>query len=155
MEMARLPKLTVAILLLICSCCPTHPVAAKNQAVIWTFDAARVGGRYDDLTFKQGDTITFSWPASTTHNIQRHAKNDCDVTGTVSLQADLAGEASITYDFDSTGDFFFACDFDSGSHCTTGRMLLKAHVCSFWERLLALLFSIFTLFFYRSPCLSV
>jgi plastocyanin len=158
MEMARLPKLAVAFLLLICICCPTHPVAATNQVVVWTFDSARVGGRYADLTVKQGDTLTFSWPVSTTHNVQRHANNDCVVTGAVSLfggVAGAAGPASFTYTFASTGDFFLACDV--GSHCasTGGRMLLKAHVCSLWERLWAFLLAIVTLFFFRSPCLSV
>jgi plastocyanin len=150
--MARLSKLTVAILLFLCSCCPTHPVVATDQAVTWTFDANRAGGRFADLTFKLGDTITFSWPSSS-HDVQRHTENDCVVTGAVSLFAAVAGPATFAYEFEEPGDFFFACDV--GTHCNAGDMLLKAHVCSIWERLKAFLVAIFTLFLWRLDCLSV
>jgi hypothetical protein len=128
-------------------------VSPLDQTVAWTFDAARPGGRFGDLTFKTGDTITFTWPAGSTHDVNLHVMNTCDTAGTNELQADAAGEKSYKYKFTNTGDFFFACDV--GTHCTNGRMLLKAHVCGFWDRILAWVLTIFTLFLVKPPCLLV
>jgi hypothetical protein len=152
-------RTVVALLFLLCSYCHVRLVSPLDQTVVWTFDAARPGGRYGDLTFKTGDTITFSWPggaggtAGPTHDVNLHLMNTCDTEGTNELQADAAGPKDFKYKFENTGDFFFACDV--GPHCTTRRMLLKAHVCGFWDRILAWVLAIFTLFLVQAPCLLV
>jgi hypothetical protein len=149
-------RTVAALLFLLCSYCHVRMVSPLDQTVTWTAVANRPGGRLGDLTFKTGDTITFSWPTGFTHDVNRHVANDCVTVGATELQADAAGPKDFKYKFVNTGDFFFACDVGSPTtDCNAGDMLLKAHVCGFWERILAWVLAIFTLFLVQTPCFSV
>jgi len=95
-----------------------------------TIDPWTLGQNFADRTASVGDTITFTWDSGR-HGVYRIPSGNCPSTfedgrnGQVEIQAATSGPQTVTYTFENSGTYWFACPVDG--HCDAG-MLFKVDV---------------------------
>jgi plastocyanin len=97
-----------------------------------TIDPWTLGQNFADRTASVGDTITFTWNKGL-HGVYLIPSGDCPSSfdesqnGQTEIQAAASGPQTVTYTFDDSGTYWFACPVDG--HCDAG-MLFKVDVQS-------------------------
>lgn len=95
-----------------------------------TIDPWTLGQNFADRTASVGDTVTFTWDQGN-HGVYRIPSGECPPSfedgqnGQNEIQAAVPGPMTVTYTFEESGTYWFACPVDG--HCDGG-MLFKVDV---------------------------
>lgn len=121
MMIPRLFSTSILPLLLVVLLSPwsCYTTVMTADAVVFFVDPWTIQ-TYEPRTVSVGDTLTFVWPLTATHNVYLHPSGTCDVTD--SVEVGVAPGASYTFvEADEDQQLTFACDV--GSHCEAGQIL--------------------------------